>query len=257
MAHLLAAARVAVRHACRLSRGVQATLAKGDTLAKADASPVTTADFGVQAVVSLSLRAQLGDAQFRLLAEEDAATLRGAGGALLVAVVAAVNAAYPRAAWARERAVTDGGGDAPASDAPWTAAEVLDAIDAGAVDEAAGLPASYWILDPIDGTKGFVRGEQYCVGLAYAEGGAPVLGVLGCPNLPFPAGTAGGVGLRVGTLFTATAAGGGAFQEPVTDGGADGNDAARRAAVRAAPTAIAAAGVLCESAEAAHNDRAT
>jgi 3'(2'), 5'-bisphosphate nucleotidase len=44
-----------------------------------------------------------------------------------------------------------------------------------------------WCLDPIDGTKGFLRGRvtggQYCVALALLEDGVPVVGVLGCPNL--------------------------------------------------------------------------
>ena len=52
-----------------------------------------------------------------------------------------------------------------------------------------------WCLDPIDGTKGFLRGRvgggQYCVALALLEDGVPVLGVLGCPNLP-AASTSGG-----------------------------------------------------------------
>jgi 3'-phosphoadenosine 5'-phosphosulfate (PAPS) 3'-phosphatase len=42
-----------------------------------------------------------------------------------------------------------------------------------------------WILDPIDGTKGFIRGEHFCVALGMAHDGVPTIGVLGCPNLPF------------------------------------------------------------------------
>ena len=41
----------------------------------------------------------------------------------------------------------------------------------------------YWTLDPIDGTKGFIRGEQYAISLALIENGEVILGVLGCPNL--------------------------------------------------------------------------
>ena len=46
-----------------------------------------------------------------------------------------------------------------------------------------------WVIDPIDGTKGFLRGEQYAVALGLIENGKVVLGVLGCPNLPGPRGT--------------------------------------------------------------------
>jgi len=42
-------------------------------------------------------------------------------------------------------------------------------------------------LDPIDGTKGFLRGEQYAVALGLIDDGEVVLGVLGCPELPIEA----------------------------------------------------------------------
>lgn len=41
-----------------------------------------------------------------------------------------------------------------------------------------------WTLDPIDGTKGFLRGEQYAVCLALIIDAEVKLGVIGCPNLP-------------------------------------------------------------------------
>lgn len=40
-----------------------------------------------------------------------------------------------------------------------------------------------WTLDPIDGTKGFLRGEQYAVCLALIVDAKVELGVIGCPNL--------------------------------------------------------------------------
>jgi len=40
-----------------------------------------------------------------------------------------------------------------------------------------------WALDPIDGTKGFLRGEQYAVCLALIIDAKVQLGVIGCPNL--------------------------------------------------------------------------
>jgi 3'-phosphoadenosine 5'-phosphosulfate (PAPS) 3'-phosphatase len=54
--------------------------------------------------------------------------------------------------------------------------------------EQMGRPPRVWCLDPIDGTKGFLRGKreggQYCVALALLEDGVPTIGILGCPNLP-------------------------------------------------------------------------
>lgn len=41
-----------------------------------------------------------------------------------------------------------------------------------------------WTLDPIDGTKGFLRGGQYAVGLALIVDSVVQFGVMGCPNLP-------------------------------------------------------------------------
>jgi 3'(2'), 5'-bisphosphate nucleotidase len=44
--------------------------------------------------------------------------------------------------------------------------------------------AGMWTLDPIDGTKGFLRGGQYAVCLALLVDARVELGVIGCPNLP-------------------------------------------------------------------------
>jgi 3'(2'), 5'-bisphosphate nucleotidase len=52
------------------------------------------------------------------------------------------------------------------------------------IDQGGAEPGPrFWTLDPIDGTKGFLRGDQYAVALALIENGRVVLGVLGCPNL--------------------------------------------------------------------------
>ena len=43
----------------------------------------------------------------------------------------------------------------------------------------------YWTVDPIDGTKGFIRGDQYsvCIALIDRETELPLISALGCPNL--------------------------------------------------------------------------
>ena len=41
-----------------------------------------------------------------------------------------------------------------------------------------------WTIDPIDGTKGFLRGEQYAVCLALIVDAQVKVGVIGCPNMP-------------------------------------------------------------------------
>src|SRR5262249_48985040 len=45
---------------------------------------------------------------------------------------------------------------------------------------------TFWTLDPIDGTKGFLRREQYAIALALVRKDKVELGALGCPELNFP-----------------------------------------------------------------------
>ncbi len=151
----------AVAKASRLGRAVQARLIEGSALQKGDKSPVTVADFGAQAVVSHLLGEAFSDP---LIGEEDAAALRKPENAdLKQKVLDAVEAVLPGL----------------------TEAQVLDAIDRGTY--AGGATGRHWCLDPVDGTKGFLRLDQYAVALALIEDGVPVLGVLGCPNLPVDA----------------------------------------------------------------------
>ena len=42
---------------------------------------------------------------------------------------------------------------------------------------------SFWVIDPVDGTKGFLRGGHYAICLAYVENNVPVFGILGCPTI--------------------------------------------------------------------------
>jgi len=160
----LAAALVAVSRAARLTRAAQAGLTASDKAAKADASPVTVADYAAQALVSLSLSAACP--AVALLAEEDASALR-AQPALLSRVADLVRASLrAEPAAAQLAAVSD--------------ADVAAAVERGAGGGGAGC---CWVLDPIDGTKGFVAQRQYTVALALLVDGKVVLGALACPNL--------------------------------------------------------------------------
>jgi 3'(2'), 5'-bisphosphate nucleotidase len=55
----------------------------------------------------------------------------------------------------------------------------LELIDRGAGDP----PARFWTLNPVDGTKGFLRKDQYAVALARVEDGQVAVAALGCPEL--------------------------------------------------------------------------
>ena len=63
-----------------------------------------------------------------------------------------------------------------------------------------------WTLDPIDGTKGFLRGEQYAVCLALLVDAQVQVSVMGCPNLPVDASNPDG---PKGCLFIAVRGRGG------------------------------------------------
>lgn len=60
--------------------------------------------------------------------------------------------------------------------------EILEAISR--CNSTGGRTGRHWVLDPVDGTLGFVRGDQYAVALSLLEEGKVVIGVLGCPNYP-------------------------------------------------------------------------
>ena len=210
-----AAAIEAVTDACRLCRDVQKQITDAQKFAKSDASPVTIADFGSQALIISRLRKLFPDDA--IVGEEDASVLRqDEQRELSHEVVALIQSFEP----------------GMAEDA------ILDAIDYGA--QVCDFTQRYWTLDPIDGTKGFLRGDQYAVALALIEDGQPVLGVLGCPNLPVdekePAKGKGMLFTGVKDLD--------AFMRPLAGG--------REQGINVDPTGDPAGARFCDSVEAAH-----
>ena len=94
----------------------------------------------------------------------------------------------------------------------------------------------------VDGTKGFLRGDQYAVALALIEDGEVVLGVLGCPNLPGPGGGRGG-------LFAASA-GSRTLSYALWD-----NADVRGSAVSVQPVTSPSEARFCESVESGHSNQ--
>jgi 3'(2'), 5'-bisphosphate nucleotidase len=214
----LAIARRAVREAATICRSVHGQLVAGASLQKGDRSPVTVADFASQAVVCAILNE--GSAVPSVVGEESAADLRGeAAKALRAQVVAQVAARR--------------GGDERA---------VLEWIDRGGADPL--QQSVYWTLDPIDGTKGFLRGEQYAIALALIEGGQVTLGALGCPGLQAPDGSRG--------LLLTAIRGGGTLAAPLFAG-----DEAPAQSVHVSDVRQPGDARFCESVEAAHSDHTT
>lgn len=208
----LEVALLAVRQASRACRAVQRDV-DPHTLAKADRSPVTIADFASQALVARALlEAYPNDP---LVGEEDSTALRDPANAERLrqvhARVAAEVAADP--------------------------ADVLRWIDHGNTSQ---YHSRQWVLDPVDGTKGFLRAEQYAVALALLVDGQVQVAVLACPNLPYAPTDAG-----VGTLFFAVHGEGAVAAALFDDEGPIGpihvDERTELAALR-----------LCESVESAH-----
>jgi len=209
----------AVRRAATVCRQVSQRLIIADTLEKKDHSPVTVADFASQAVVCAHLAEAFPDDA--IIAEEDAAELRHASqAAVRDTVVQWVSTGM-------EQTVDTG--------------QALDWIDLGGrgAKRTGPTPTRCWTLDPIDGTKGFLRGQQYAIALALIEDGQVVLGVLGCPNLSFDGGT--------GVLLVA-ARGGGSEAMSLWDE----SQPARSVLVN--PQTDVRQARLCESVESAHSD---
>ena len=151
----LSTALNAVQKASVLCRKVQKALVDVKAIEKKDRSPVTVADLGSQAVINLELLESFPDDP--IVGEEDAGILRD-NAELRRQVSDIVNEQVDTAAESR----------------------ILEAIDIGAGDS--NLTKRFWTVDPIDGTKGFLRGDQYAIALALVDNGKVVLGVLGCPN---------------------------------------------------------------------------
>ena len=124
---------------------------------KKDGTPVTVADFGSQALICRTLsRAFPGD---QVVGEEEGTTLREPEMAATLEKVTEYV----------QRRVFDA-----------TREDVIAWINRGKGE----VGPRFWTIDPIDGTKGFLRGDHYAVAVALIEQGEVKLGILACPSLP-------------------------------------------------------------------------
>ena len=147
----------AVLKAMRLCEQVQTEMVLTDAIQKVDRSPVTVADFGSQALICKAISDAFPTDV--IVAEEDAQALKG-NSTLLARVTDYVHR------FAKETV---------------SESAVCEWIDRGNGE----VGKCFWTLDPIDGTKGFLRRDQYAIALAYIVDGVVQLGVLGCPNLSY------------------------------------------------------------------------
>jgi len=156
--------RTAVRDAARLAGKLclairDEMLHEMGSMEKAGHEPVTVADYGAQAIVMQhlssvfpqdgSLAEEKGSDFSRLTSDDQQLTITRHVGTLL------------------DRTVT--------------ADDIKSWLDAGRETDS----RRRWVIDPIDGTKGFIRGDQFAVAVALLVDGEPVVGALACPLLPF------------------------------------------------------------------------
>lgn len=204
----------AVRQASIVCRSVQSSITT-ESLAKKDKSPVTVADFASQAIVCRQL--QLDFPNDPVIGEEGAAELKVPSGEEFLS-----------------RAVRE----CAAAGIAASASEVCDWIDRGGASE---YSPRFWTLDPIDGTKGFLRKEQYAISLALIINGQIEVGVLGCPNMPYD-------GKPDGTGVLAWAVRGlGAWMQPLTE--PDSSPTRIAVAQKSKPAEMR----FCESVESGHS----
>ena len=142
--------------ASALCQKIRKDLVGGESILKSDRSPVTIADYGSQAIICKLIRERFP--HDTIIAEEDSKELRRPDHSkILEQVTHFVNVFVPTS----------------------SSKEVCSWIDFS----SDSVTDRFWALDPIDGTKGFLRGDQYAIALTLIENGVVKLGLLACPNL--------------------------------------------------------------------------
>ncbi|KAH0491601.1 hypothetical protein TgHK011_003026 [Trichoderma gracile] len=164
----LLVAQLAVQRAAILTKRVFHEKAKG-TVDKNDKSPVTIGDFGAQALIIAALQHNFPDDA--IVAEEESAKLRE-------------DENLRTTVWelVKDTKLDDPDAEALLGGPIKDADAMVELIDKG--NSPGGSQGRIWAIDPIDGTKGFLRGGQYAVCLALMVDGDVKVGALGCPNLP-------------------------------------------------------------------------
>jgi 3'(2'), 5'-bisphosphate nucleotidase len=146
-------ATIAASEFCEKVRQDQASQA----FAKPDQSPVTVADYGAQALICHSLKKQFPEDA--VVGEEDPLVLSSPGMKPCLNQVTTYLQAWVKGV---------------------SSQNILEWVGQG--QDPTGH--RFWTVDPIDGTKGYVRGDQYAIALALIEEGLVQVGVVACPSLP-------------------------------------------------------------------------
>ncbi len=149
----------AVIRAMRIVSNIQRELYMRDTITKSDKSPVTIADFISQAIVCKILNDNFPD--IPIVAEENSNDLKNPEYKEILKKILYFFEKYSEIKKTMNKDI------------------LFESIDFG----SKSTEKIFWTLDPIDGTKGFLRGEQFAIALALIVEEEVKLGILGCPNL--------------------------------------------------------------------------
>lgn len=169
----------AVRKASLLTKRIQSDIIsnKDSTITKSDSSPVTIGDYCAQAIIINTIKANFPDD--KIVGEESSEGLDDTFVSEILERIKENDKIYPIEFSNLEQST-----DFSFSNDQYpldSINEVKRAVDFG--DYVGGRKGRFWCLDPIDGTKGFLRGDQFAVCLALVVDGDVKVGVIGCPNL--------------------------------------------------------------------------
>lgn len=168
-------ATLAVKRASVLTKDLSDSITQtqqSGTQIKNDKSPVTVGDYAAQAIINKAIK--LNFPNDNIVGEESSASLQDGSeesGNLSKRILEIIDQTQKKT-----EKYDDKIGQLN------YIKDVFESIDLGQYE--GGAKGRFWALDPIDGTKGFLRGDQFAVCLALIEDGKVVLGVIGCPNLP-------------------------------------------------------------------------
>ena len=171
-------------------RRVREDLGQDDVHVKNDDSPVTIADLASQALTRLHLEEEVLVPAFPMCGEEGSDILR-----------------EPGSDHFRGRVLELVQSEAPSIGE----AELLALLDRGSHRPAVGARETFWVCDPIDGTKRYLSGHRYSTCLGLVIEGELACGSIACPDLGGRPEDRVEVADPEGSLFGAVE-GGGAFR---------------------------------------------
>ncbi|KAL3230237.1 3'(2'),5'-bisphosphate nucleotidase [Nakaseomyces bracarensis] len=166
----------AVRKASLLTKRIQSeVIAHRDstTITKSDDSPVTIGDYAAQTIIINAIKANFPED--KIVGEESSSGLSDDFVSEILTQIKKNDDVF-------EGGFSDNSVQFTSQEYPLaTLDDVRKVIDCGNYE--GGRTGRFWCLDPIDGTKGFLRGDQFAVCLGLIIDGVVQVGCIGCPNL--------------------------------------------------------------------------